>query len=175
MVKLSEVEPFSGMLDAPKAFAMVGGATTVMEAFAVLPVPAFVEVACTLLFFTPAVVPWTFTVTVQLEFGRSDWPLRLTEPEPGVAVIGPGAAPAHNCRCGNNQAGRQVISKPAPGNGQVLVVLLSRVKVRLVVPFSGIVAAPNAFTICGGLMTVMFADDVFPLPASVERICTLLM
>jgi hypothetical protein len=44
MVKLSEVEPFSGMLAAPKAFAIVGGATTVMEAFDVLPVPAFVEV-----------------------------------------------------------------------------------------------------------------------------------
>ena len=57
MVKLSEVEPFNGMLEAPKAFAMVGGATTVIEALEVLPVPAFVEVTWTLLFFTPAVVP----------------------------------------------------------------------------------------------------------------------
>ena len=37
MVKLSEVEPFSGMLTAPKVFAMVGGATTVMEALEVFP------------------------------------------------------------------------------------------------------------------------------------------
>ena len=57
MVKLSEVEPFSGMLAAPKAFAIVGGATTVMEALDVLPVPPLVEVTWTLLFFTPAVVP----------------------------------------------------------------------------------------------------------------------
>ena len=57
MVKVRLVVPFSGMLAAPKAFEMVGGATTVIEALAVLPVPAFVEVACTLLFFTPAVVP----------------------------------------------------------------------------------------------------------------------
>ena len=69
MVKLSEVEPFSGMLAAPKTFAIVGGATTVMEAFDVLPVPAFVEVTWTLLFFTPAVVPVTFTETVQLAAG----------------------------------------------------------------------------------------------------------
>ena len=53
-------------------------------------------------------------------------------------------------------------------------VLLS-VKVRLVVPFRGIVAAPNAFAMVGGLMTVMLADDVLPLPASVERIWTLLV
>ena len=39
------------------------------------------------------------------------------------------------------------------------------------VPFSGIVAAPNALAMVGGLMTVMFAEEVLPLPASVERIC----
>lgn len=53
--------------------------------------------------------------------------------------------------------------------------VLLRVKVRLVVPFSGIVAAPNALVMLGGLMTVILADDVLPLPASVERICTLLV
>jgi len=57
MVKLREVEPFSGMLAAPKVLAMVGGATTVMEAFEVLPVPAVTSLTVTLLFFTPAVVP----------------------------------------------------------------------------------------------------------------------
>ena len=53
--------------------------------------------------------------------------------------------------------------------------MLRRVNVRLVVPFSGMVAAPNAFAIVGGLMTVMLAEDVLPLPASVERIWTLLV
>jgi hypothetical protein len=43
-VKVTDVVPFSGMLAAPKAFEIVGGATTVMEAFDVLPFPAFVEV-----------------------------------------------------------------------------------------------------------------------------------
>ena len=51
--------------------------------------------------------------------------------------------------------------------------MLLRVKVRLVVPFSGIVAAPNALVMFGGLMTVIFADDVLPLPASVESMVTL--
>src|SRR6476646_5881398 len=57
IVKVKLVEPFSGMLDAPNALVMTGGATTVIEALEVFPVPALVEVTWTLLFFTPAVVP----------------------------------------------------------------------------------------------------------------------
>ena len=43
--------------------------------------------------------------------------------------------------------------------------------------FSGIVAAPNALAIVGGLMTVKLADDVdnAPVPAAVELIVTLLL
>jgi hypothetical protein len=44
MVKLSDVEPFSGTLEAPKLLLIVGGPTTVMLAFEVFPVPASVEV-----------------------------------------------------------------------------------------------------------------------------------
>ena len=57
IVKLSEVEPASGMLPAPKALLIAGGPTTVMEAVEVFPGPVCVEVTLTLLFFTPAVVP----------------------------------------------------------------------------------------------------------------------
>jgi len=57
MVKLSDVEPFSGMLAAPNALVITGGALTVIEAFAVLLGPVSAEVTFTLLFFTPAVVP----------------------------------------------------------------------------------------------------------------------
>jgi len=44
MVKVTVVVPFSGMLAAPKAFEIVGAATTVIEAFEVLPAPPSVEV-----------------------------------------------------------------------------------------------------------------------------------
>src|SRR6478735_751466 len=77
MVKLSEVEPFNGMLVAPNVLAIVGGATTVIEALDVFPVPPSVEVTWTLLFFTPAIVPCTFTVTVQLALAASVPPVRL--------------------------------------------------------------------------------------------------
>jgi len=54
--------------------------------------------------------------------------------------------------------------------------LLEMVKVRLVVPFSGIVAAPNAFAIVGGLITSRSALEVefAPVPANVELMVTLL-
>jgi hypothetical protein len=39
IVKLKLVEPLSGMLAAPKAFVIVGGETTVIDAVDVLPVP----------------------------------------------------------------------------------------------------------------------------------------
>lgn len=51
--------------------------------------------------------------------------------------------------------------------------MLLTVRVRPVVPFSGIVAAPKLLAMCGGLMTLSVSDDVFPLPASVESIVTL--
>jgi hypothetical protein len=44
IVKLNEVEPFNGMLAAPKALMITGGAATVMLAFEVLPLPPSVEV-----------------------------------------------------------------------------------------------------------------------------------
>src|SRR6266852_5896296 len=50
MVKLSVLLAFNAMLVGLKALLIVGGATTVMEAFAVFPVPPLVEVTWTLLF-----------------------------------------------------------------------------------------------------------------------------
>src|SRR5579859_363626 len=57
MVKLSVLFVFNAMLVGLKALLMVGGLTTMMLAFEVLPVPATVSLTVTLLFFTPAVVP----------------------------------------------------------------------------------------------------------------------
>ncbi len=48
------------------------------------------------------------------------------------------------------------------------------VKVNDVVPFSGMVAAPNALMITGGPATVTLAFDVLPGPLSVAVTCTLL-
>jgi len=176
IVKVKLVEPFSGIEAAPKALIMTGGATTVMEALEVLPVPPLVELACTLLFFTPAVVPWTSTDTVQLGGGggASVAPVKLTDEDPATAVAVP---PQVLLRLGveatTNPVGRLSV-KATPFSVRFWLVLLS-VNVSEVVPFSGIVAAPKALAIDGGLITVMFAEEVLPLPASVESIWTLLV
>jgi hypothetical protein len=44
ILNVSEVVPFSGMLAAPKALAMLGAVATVRLAVAVLPVPPLAEV-----------------------------------------------------------------------------------------------------------------------------------
>src|SRR5258708_11204801 len=83
------VEPFSGMLAAPNALMITGGASTVIDAVEVLPVPPSVEVICTELFFTPVVVPCTSAETVQEAPPASVPPDRLTEPDPPTAVAVP--------------------------------------------------------------------------------------
>src|SRR5258708_3832459 len=115
---------------------------------------------------------------VQDELGPTLASDRLTVPDPSTApteppvqaVLGlPGVATTR-------PAGRLSV-KATPVMVRVVLLLLSMVKVRLVVPFSGIVAAPNAFTMCGGLMTVRFAEEVdaTPVPAAVELMVTLLL
>jgi hypothetical protein len=55
--------------------------------------------------------------------------------------------------------------------------VLLRVKVRLVVPFSGMLAAPKALVMDGGLITVRLAEEVdnAPVPAAVELMVTELL
>src|SRR5689334_349992 len=177
MVKVRLVVPFSGTLAAPNSFAIVGGATTVIEAFAVLPVPPLVEVTCTLLVLSPAVVPVTFTTTVHDELGARLWPLRLTEEEPATAVTVPVQVPPTPFGVATTRPPGRLSVNATPVRVRFWLLLLSIVKVRLVVPFSGIVVAPKAFTMCGGLITVRFAEEVefAPVPAAVELIVTLLL
>jgi hypothetical protein len=68
MVNESVVVPLGGRLATPKAFAMLGGATTARLAEAVPPVPPCVEVTLpVVLFCVPGAVPVTFTENVQDE------------------------------------------------------------------------------------------------------------
>ena len=159
MVNVRLVDPFSGMLAAPKALMITGGPTTVIEAFEVLPVPPLVEVACTLLFFTPAVVPCTSTDTVHEAPGARVTPERLTDPLPPTAVAVP---PQVLFRLGvdatTSPAGR--LSVNATPFSVRFALELDNVNVRLVVPLSGMVAAPNTLAMFGGLITVRLAEDV---------------
>jgi hypothetical protein len=49
-LKVSVVVPFNGIVDAPNAFTIAGGAATVSGAVAVLPVPPFAEETAAVMF-----------------------------------------------------------------------------------------------------------------------------
>lgn len=121
-------------------------------------------------------VPVTFTEIVQLVPGARLAPLRLTDEDPSTPV----AVPLHVLFrlpgvATTSPAGRLSVNA-TPFSVRFVLLLLS-VNVRLVVPFSGIVAAPKAFVILGGLITVRLAEDVdwAPVPADVELIVTELL
>src|SRR5258708_39659464 len=119
-----------------------GGATTVMLALVVFPVPPSVDVTWVLLFFTPAVVPVTFTATVHEALAASVPPERLTEPEPATAVAVP---PQVLLRlfgvATTNPAGRVSVNATPFSATPVFGVWV--VKLGSVVAFSGIAAAPK--------------------------------
>jgi hypothetical protein len=78
IVKVNEVVAFKAMLLGLKPLAIDGGATTLIEAEAVPPVPPSVEVtAPVVLFCVPAAIPVTLTENVQLVFAARVAPLRL--------------------------------------------------------------------------------------------------
>ncbi len=167
IVKLSEVEPLSGIDAAPNALMIVGGPTTVIDAFDVLPVPPSVELTCTLLFFTPPVVPVTFTEIVHDALVASVPPDRLAEPAPATAVAVPPHVLVNPLGVATvRPAGR--VSVNARPFSATLVFGLATVNVSDVLPLSTIVAAPNAFVIVGGVATARLADAVFPVPPLVE-------
>ncbi len=165
IVKLNEVEPFSGMLAAPKDLTIAAGATTVILALDVLPVPPSVDVTGTLLFFTPDVVPVTFTETVQLVLNASVPAARLMELPTAVAVP-PQVLFKFGVAATTSPVGR--LSVKAIPVSATLVFGLVTLNVSVVVPFNGIVAAPKALAMAGGLATVRLAVAVFPAPPLVE-------
>jgi len=149
------------MLAAPKALLIVGGASTVTLAFAVLPVPPSVDLTCTLLFFTPVVVPVTFAEIVQEALDPSVPPDKLSEEAPAAAVAVPPQVLLRLLGVATTKpAGR--LSVNAIPFSVMFVLGFWIVKVRLVVPFSGIDAAPKAFVMLAGEATVKSADAVLP-------------
>jgi hypothetical protein len=168
IVKLSEVDPFNGIEPAPNALLNTGGAATVNVALEVFPVPPFVELTVTLLFFTPAVVPVTFTENVHEVDGTKLAPERLTLEEPATAVIAPPPqVPVNPLGVATTSPAGRLSVNAIPLSVEFVFELVI-VKLRVVLPFSGTVAAPNDFVIEGGLITVMLAEAVLPVPASTE-------
>lgn len=167
-MKVKLVDPFSGMLAAPNAFIITGGPATVTLAFDVFPVPPSVEVTCTLLFFTPAVVPATFTETTHDEPDANVPPARLADPDPATAVDTPPQVLVKPLGVAiTNPAGKLSVNA-IPVRLIVLMAGFEILKVSDVVPFSGMFATPKVFAIVGGAATDRFAVAVLPVPPFVE-------
>jgi hypothetical protein len=147
---------------------ITGGEVTVMEALDVLPGPLSVAVTVTELFFTPPVVPVTFTLKVQEVVLARVAPERLTLPEPATAVMVP--PPQEPVRPFGVETTRPAgrVSVNATPVSEVVVFGLSMVKLSEVLPFTGMEAAPNTFVIVGGVATLRFAVAVLPVPPFVE-------
>jgi len=158
MVKLSVLLPFNAILAGANALLIAGGTTTVMFAVEVLPVPPLVEVADTLLLFTPAVVPVTFTLKVHEVLVVKVAPARLTVPEPATAVmVPPPQLPVKPLGVATASPAGRVSVNATPVSAMVLAAGLVMVKLKLVDPFSEMLAAPNALVIVGGWTTVSVA------------------
>ena len=175
MVKVTVVVPFKGMLAAPNDLAIVGGATTVTVALAVALVPPSLEVTCTLLFLSPAVVPVTFTVTAHEALEATVPPERLSELEPAVAVAVPlqvlfrfGVAAI------TSPAGRVSVNDSPVRLTFVFGLLM--LMVSDVVPFSGILLAPKLLVTLAGEATIRVAVLlVAPVPPLVELIAPVVL
>ena len=90
MTNVKVVTPFNGITATPNALLIVGGAMTVTLALAVAVLgPSSVVASVTLLGFTPAVVPITFTTTEHGAPTGSVLAARLTVLVPATAVAAP--------------------------------------------------------------------------------------
>src|SRR5882672_902558 len=90
IVNVRAVVPFSAIVEGLKTLAIDGGATTLMLAEAVPPVPPSVDVTFpVVLFCVPAAMPVTFTANVHEEDAASVAPVRLITLVACVAVIVP--------------------------------------------------------------------------------------
>ena len=155
------------MLAAPNALMMTGGATTVIDALVVLPGPPSREVTWVVLFFTPAVVPCTFTERTQKEFDASVAPDRLTEPDPATAVAVPPQELLNAFGVATTSPDGRVSVNATPVKLGPLFGLVT-MNVSEVVPPSGMLDVPNDLLIVGGPATTNWATAALPVPPLVD-------
>jgi len=160
--------PFKATGLVPKDLVMVGGATTVIVALAVLPVPPFVDVTFpVVLFLSPALAPVTSTEMVQEPLAATEPPLKLSEVSPATGAKVPPQVllmfgVAATCKPTGNTS---VNATPVK---TVLVFGFVIVKPRVVTPLSGILTAPKDFVIEGALKTVNVSFAALPVPPFVD-------
>src|SRR5712671_306998 len=166
MVKLNEVDPFNGMLAAPKDLVIVGGVATVRFAEAVLPVPPLVEVTLPVVLVNwPEAAPvtvtenwhWLLTAIVAPDKAIPVGEVVVKVPPQTVAEALATVRPVGS-----------VSVKATPVKATALAAGLVIVKVSEVVAFRAMFAGLNILAIDGGATTLMLAEAVPPVPPSTD-------
>lgn len=176
VIEIVKVEvPLTRIESGEKLFVMVGGATTVRLALVVGVLPSSAVESVTELFFTPAVVPVTSTLNIQLAFAAKVAPVKLIELVPAVAVTAPPHEPVtFGGVATTSPTGRLSVKETFVK--EITELLLVIEKVKAVVPFKGIVGTPNALVNVGAAMTIRVAVLlVRPVPPSVELIAVVVL
>src|SRR5262249_45693087 len=154
--------PFSGILVGANVLVTVAGAATVSVAvLLVAPVPPLVELTAPVVLgrLLPDCVPVTLTTMVQVPPGVAMLPpTRLILVVVAAAVTVPPlqlpVTPGVEATCNPFIS---VSLKAMPFSALVLLAGLVMVNVTVVVPFSGMLAAPNALLMVGGATTLICA------------------
>jgi hypothetical protein len=172
MVMVIVEVPFTGIpvADEPKAFVIVGGATTVRVALAVVPVPPLVELTVpVVLTLLPAVLAVTSTFTSQLAPGVAIAPpLRLIELAPAVGeYVPPQVLPEFGVVATTTPDGNVSLT-PTPVSPTVLAAGLVMVMVSVEVPPTAMLVGANTLVMVGGDTAANVAEAVRPVPPFVE-------
>jgi hypothetical protein len=114
------------------------------------------------------------TETVQLALAASVPAERLMEPEPATAVAVPPQVLLNALGVATTRPAGRLSVKAIPVS-VTLVFGFWMVNVSDVVPFSGMVAAPNTLVMVGGEATVKLAVAVLPVPPLVELTAPLVL
>ena len=146
------------MLNNSNFLLMPGGAITVRVAVLLdNPVPpSFDWGGLVTLFFVPAVIEVTFTVSVQEEPGGRVPPPKLRKVSPGVAFQVPLQVTADSGRIGYLHPGRHGVAEINAGQSNRGVWIRER-EAEVETPFSGMVVGEKLLVMVGGLATVSVA------------------
>jgi hypothetical protein len=149
-----------------KDLAMLGGATTVMLAEAVLPVPALLELTLPVVFVnTPADAPPTVTLNIQLPLGATDAPVsEIVRVAATVVTVPPQAEKLPSATL--NPAGSTSVNATPVIVVEAFKFMMANVRVD--VPPTAIEVGLKDLAMLGGLRTVMLAEAVLPVPPLVD-------
>jgi hypothetical protein len=176
IVNVNVEVPLSAIIVGLNALLIDGGASTVMLAVAVLPCGVSFEVTLPLvLFFTPAVVPFTSTLIVHVPLADMAPPVKVSVVSVAAGVnVPPQVVLALGVAATSNPDGSASVNA-TPVRATVVFGLVM-VNVSVEVPPIGIVAALNDLLIDTGPITVSVAVLLAaPAPLSVELIAPVVL